>query len=135
MWSCPQCQRSFTRENQRHACGTGDLASVLRNRPAALVKLYESIETHAKSLGPIEVVARERYVLLRTQRIFADLVMMSDAVRIAIHLHRQADDPIFFKVVADHRHITHVAKLRTPKDWATAKPYLTEAHQSSLTPR
>ena len=22
-WTCPKCQRQFTRRNQRHACGTG----------------------------------------------------------------------------------------------------------------
>ena len=88
-WKCPKCKRSFTRKNQRHACGTGDRSEVLRNRPDALVALYDSVESFAKSLGSIEIVARERYVLLRTVRIFADMVIMTDAVRIAIHLERR----------------------------------------------
>jgi hypothetical protein len=131
-WSCPRCQRKFTRANQRHACGTGDRADVLRGRSVELVRTYERLEAFAKSLGPIEVVARERYVLLRTDRIFADLVIMADAVRVAIHLRREVSDPIFFKVVAERGRATHVAKLHTERDVAAVEPYLKEAHAASL---
>lgn len=131
-WRCPHCSRAFTRINQRHQCGTGDRASVLRNRPDSLVSVYELVEAHALSLGAVEVVARERYVLLRSVRIFADLVMMSDAVRIAVHLARQVDEPIFFKVVSDKYKVTHVAKLRTRADFEVVRPYLSEAYQVSV---
>jgi hypothetical protein len=132
VWSCPNCKRKFTRKNQRHACGTGSRNEVLRNRPPELVELYHAVEAFAKSLGKIEIVARERYVLLRTVRIFADLVVMSDALRLAIHLGRKVNDPIFFKVAADARHTSHVAKLRNARDLATIKPYLKEAYEFSL---
>ena len=131
-WKCPRCARSFTQKNQRHACGTGDRSDVLRNRPDSIVRLYGMVEAFAKSLGSIEVVARERYVLLRSVRIFADLVIMADAVRIAIHLQRKVNDPIFFKVARDARHVTHVAKLQSQQDFSAIKPYLREAYQASL---
>ena len=134
MWNCPTCGRSFTRIHQRHACGTGDRAEVLRNRPEALVRLYTALEAFARSLGPIEVVARERYVLLRSVRIFADLVMMTDAVRVAIHLGRQVDDPIYFKVARDEKKVSHVARLKTPEDLEVIKPHLQEAYAFSLMP-
>jgi hypothetical protein len=132
VWTCPHCKRQFTRRNQRHACGTGDRRDVLRNRPPEIVALYNALESYAKSLGKIEVVARERYVLLRTVRIFADLVIMSDALRVAIHIGRTANDSLFFKVGGDTRATTHVAKLKTLKDLAAIKPYLTEAYEYSL---
>jgi hypothetical protein len=131
-WKCPRCGRAFTQVNQRHACGTGDSNVVLRNRPPALARLYASIEAFAKTLGPIEIVARERYVLLRSVRIFADLVIMTDAVRIAVHLRRKVADPLFFKVVSDAKKVTHVAKLQTAADVIAIKPYLKEAYAASL---
>jgi hypothetical protein len=131
-WKCARCARSFNQKNQRHACGTGDRTSVLRDRPASLVRLYTELEAFVHTLGPVEVVARERYVLLRSTRIFADLVMMTDAVRVAVHLKRAANDPIFFKVASDARQISHVAKLRAEEDLAALKPYLQEAYQASL---
>jgi rubredoxin len=131
-WTCPKCARSFTQVNQRHACGTSDGSDVLRGRPESVVRAYAALEAFAKSLGPIELVARERYVLLRSVRIFADLVIMSDAVRVAIHLERKVDDPLFIKVVADRKRVTHVAKLLAEKDVEAIKAYLKEAYDSSL---
>ena len=131
-WKCPSCRRSFTQVTQRHACGTGDLGAVLRNRSPELVRLYEAVEAFAKSLGPIEIVARDRYVLLRSVRIFADLVMMTDAVRVAVHLRRPLDDSLFFKVVSDGKKVTGVTKLQTEAQLKRLLPYLKEAYEASL---
>jgi hypothetical protein len=104
-------------------------------RPEELVRLYAAIEAFAKSLGPVEIVARERYVLLRSVRIFSDLVIMSDALRIAIHLARRVDHPLFFKVVADEKKVTHVAKLRTESEWRAVRDFVKEAYEASVAPR
>jgi len=131
-WKCPKCNRQFTRKNQRHACGTGDRADVLRNRPPEVVKLYLALEKFAKSLGPVEFVTRDRYVLLRSNRIFADAVIMSDALRLAIHLPRKAEHKLFMKVGSDRRHVTHVAKLRAIEELESMKPFLREAYEHSI---
>ena len=77
-------------------------------------------------------MTRERYVLLRSVRIFADLVIMTDAVRVAVHLGRKVAGAIFFKVVAGDRHITHVAKLKTEMEAEAIKPFLREAYEFSI---
>ncbi len=132
MWACPECGRKFTRANQRHACGTGERGKAIRNRPDAIVELYASIESFARSLGPIEVVTGDRYVLLRSVRVFADLVIMAEAVRVAVHLGRKVDSPIFFEVGADRRLVTHVAKLKTRAELERLKPFLEEAYRFSI---
>lgn len=131
-WSCPKCRRRFTRRNQRHACGTGDRLEVLRGRPESLVALYGSLEAFARTLGPVEFVSRERYVLFRSSRIFADLVVMADALRVAVHLDRRVSDPIFFKVGTDRKRVTHVARLRDETGLAALKPYIREAYVLSV---
>ena len=131
-WTCPKCQRRFTRMNQRHACGTGDRAEVLRNRPPELVHLYEALERFATSLGSVEFVTRERYVLLRSTRIFADIVVMSDALRLAIHLPRKVDHVLFTKVGTDRKQVTHVAKVHDLQELNAMKPFLREAYESSI---
>ena len=131
-WTCPKCRRRFTRTNQRHACGTGDRAEVLRNRSPELVELYDALERFATSLGSVEVVARERYVLLRSKRIFADLVVMSDALRLAIHLSRKVDHRLFTKVAADRKQVTHVAKVHDMEEFNALKPFLREAYEYSI---
>jgi predicted transport protein len=131
-WTCPNCNRQFTRKNQRHACGTGERSDVLRNRPPEVVELYVALEKFAKSLGPVELVTRERYVLLRSQRIFADAVIMSDAIRLAIHLARKAEHKLFFKVVSDRKQVTHVAKLHDRQELESMEPFLREAYEHSI---
>ena len=131
-WECPKCKRRFTRNNQRHACGTGERAGVLRNRPAEIVALYVALEVFAKSLGPVEFVTRERYVLLRTTRLFAELVVMSGALRLAIHLSRKVSHPLFIKIGADRKQVTHVAKLHTLDEFEALKPFLREAYKYSI---
>ena len=131
-WRCSKCKRQFTRKNQRHACGTGNRAGVLRNRPPRLIELYAALESFANSLGPVEFVTRERYVLLRSNRIFADLRVMSDALRLAIHLGRKAENRLFIKVGADRKHVTHVVKLQHMEELEAMKPYLREAYEYSI---
>lgn len=118
--------------NQRHACGTGDRAEVLRNRPSGIVHLYDALETFAKSLGSVEFVTRERYVLLRSCRIFADVVVMSDALRLAIHLPRKVDHRLFIEIGSDRKQVTHVAKLHNMEELKAMKPFLREAHEYSI---
>ncbi len=86
-----------------------------------------------KALGEIEIVARERYVLFRSTRIFADLTVMSDSLRLVIHLPRRAQHALFEKIVSDRRHISHVVKLHDTRELHEMKPLLREAYRHSLT--
>ena len=132
MWQCPKCQRQFSRKNQRHACGTGNSADVLRNRPPAVVEVYHAIESFINNLGKVETVARDRYVLFRSRRIFTDLSIMKDAVRVAIHLGRRVDNPAFIKIVDDGKQVTHVVKITSLAEVKEFKLLLKEAWQFSL---
>jgi hypothetical protein len=96
------------------------------------VQVYELIEAYAKTLGPIEIVTRQRYALFRSVRIFADLTVMTSCVRLVIHLRRRVADPAFFKIVAGEKTVSHVVKLTTPDEWKTVKGYFEEAHRVSL---
>ena len=129
LWTCPRCGRIFRRPNQRHSCGVGSRRGLLAGKPAPLVKLYRDLEKSVKAFGGVEIVAHDRYALFRTTRIFADLVFMSDALRVAILLDREVKDPLFFKMqrMSAHR-VGHVAKLRTSADLRSVKHYLKEAH-------
>ena len=80
----------------------------------------------------MEFVTRERYVLLRSTRIFVDVVVMSDALRLAIHLPRKVDHPLFTKVGADRKRVTHVAKIHHMQELNAMKPFLREAYEYSI---
>jgi len=70
---------------------------------------------------------------MRSNKIFADLVVMSDALRLAIHLPKEIRNPLFVKVAADRRHVTHVAKVQSQEEFDTLKPFLRDAYEFSVT--
>ena len=126
-WTCPRCHRAFRQVNQRHACETGSPGSLLKNRPAALADIYRKLESTVKDFGGVEVVTRKRYALFRTTRIFADLTVMRDALRVVIHLGRKASDPSFIKIVQGDKRVAHVAQVRNQEDLRAITPFLREA--------
>ncbi len=132
-WTCPQCRRIFRQVNQQHACGVGSPSTLLKNRPAALVDLYRTLETTVKHFGNVEVVTHDRYALFRTTRIFADLTVMRDALRVVIHLNRTASAPYFIKVGYYNTRISHVALVRTGEDLCAITPFLREAFDLAAT--
>jgi Domain of unknown function (DUF5655) len=127
VWECPTCGRIFRQVNQRHACGVGNSASLLKDRPPALADLYRRLETTVRGFGSVEVVTHDRYALFRTTRIFADLTVMRDALRVVIHLDRRVSAPQFLKVGPSGKRVSHVALVRTSDEVGAITQFLREA--------
>jgi predicted transport protein len=100
---------------------------LLKDRPPALSDLYRKLETSVRNFGDVEVVARDRYALFRTTRIFADLTVMRDALRVVIHLGRKVSAPYFIKTAQNGKRVSHVALLRTAEELRPIIPLLREA--------
>ncbi len=126
-WACPRCGRTFRQVRQRHACGVGSAATLLKGRPPELADLYAKLETAVRRFGEVEVVTRDRYALFRTTRIFADLTVMRDALRVVIHLGRKVAAPYFVKSGPSGNRFSHVTFVRTAADLRTILPFLREA--------
>jgi len=131
-WVCPRCNRAFRQASQRHACGVGSAATLLKGRPPELISLYRRLETTVRSFGEVEVVTRDRYALFRTTRIFADLTMMRDALRVVIHLGHKVRAPYFIKSGPSGKRVSHVVLVRTAKDLRTIMPFLREAFNLAM---
>jgi hypothetical protein len=100
---------------------------LLKSRPPALADLYRTLETAVRGFGDVEVVTRNRYALFRTTRIFADLTVMRDALRVVIHLGRKASAHPFIKIAQSGNRVSHVALVQTAEDLRMIIPFLREA--------
>ncbi len=134
-WACPRCDRTFRQVNQRHACGVGSAATLLKGRPASLADLYRNLEFTVRRFGQVEVVTRERYALFRTTRIFADLTVTRDALRVVVHLGRKVSAPHFIKIGPSGNRVSHVTVVRTVDDLRTVMPFLREAFDLAASER
>ena len=105
----------------------GDPATLLKDRPPELAGLYRKLEATIDGFGVVEVVTRNRYALFRTTRIFTDLTVTRDALRVVIHLGRKVSAPCFVKIAEGDKRVSHVALVRTDEDLRTIKPFLLEA--------
>ena len=92
-----------------------------------LTDLYRKLEATVRSFGAVEVVTRDRYALFRTTRIFADLTVTRDALRVVVHLGRRVSEPCFIKIGPSGKRVSHVVLVRTPEDLRTVVPFLREA--------
>ncbi len=75
----------------------------------------------------MEVVTRDRYALFRTTRIFADLTVRRDALRVVVHLGRKVSAPFFIKTGPSGNRVSHVVLVRTAEDLRRVMPFLREA--------
>jgi predicted transport protein len=100
---------------------------LLKGRPPALADLYRSLEATVRSFGEVEVVTRDRYALFRTTRIFADLTVTRDALRVVVHLGRKVSEPCFIKIGPSGKRVSHVVLVRTADDLRTVIPFVREA--------
>lgn len=82
-----------------------------------------------RGFGTVEVVTHDRYALFRTTRIFADLTVMRQALRVVIHLDREVGKPIFVNVGPSGKRISHVALLRSTTELSAVLPFLREAYE------
>ena len=132
-WTCPKCRRKFARAQQRHICSAGTRTAVLKNRRAEVVALFEALERQVLRFGAVEFVARERYIILRSKHIFSDVILLADSLRVVIHLPRIARHPLFKKIVADGRWVSHTAKVRKAEELEQIVPYLRAAWEFAQT--
>jgi hypothetical protein len=100
---------------------------LLKDRPPALAALYRKLETTVRGFGDVEVVTRNRYALFRTTRIFADLTVTRDALRVVIHLGRKVGARYFIKIAQGDKRISHVAVVRTADELRAIIAHLREA--------
>jgi predicted transport protein len=100
---------------------------LLKSRPPSLTDLYRKLETTVRSFGQVEVVTRDRYALFRTTRIFADLTVTRDALRLVVHLGRKVSAPYFIKSGPSGKRVSHVVLVRTAEELRTVVPFVREA--------
>jgi hypothetical protein len=71
MWTCPKCERSFTRRAQPHSCGNYSEERFLEGATETTRDLYERFKEEIESIAPFLLAPAKRRMGFQTRRIFA----------------------------------------------------------------
>ncbi|HEX4979022.1 MAG TPA: DUF5655 domain-containing protein [Acidimicrobiales bacterium] len=118
MWTCPECRRRFGRAKQSHACQPGlSVQEYFSTGPPWERPIFEAVEAHLTSLGPIHVEPVQVGIFFKTTRTIIELRPKTSWVALSFSLPRRVQSPrISRKVVEWSGRFHHVVNLRSPDE-------------------
>jgi hypothetical protein len=128
-WRCPRCDREFGRARQSHVCVPGStVAATFEGRPAVQRAIYDAIEAHARSLGPMHADAVKVGVFLKNKGTFAEVRPKARWLSLELALPYPLEHPRFSRVLrASAIRTIHIVRLTAVEDvddevrgWLTA---------------
>jgi Domain of unknown function (DUF5655) len=133
-WTCPECGRRFSRRNQSHTCAPGmSREAYFRTGPPVEREIFEAVERHVASLGPLHIEYVSVGIFLKRARTFAELRPMRGRTRLSFLLSRRVTHPRFVRT--DHGRGGRSACFVDLHDAAEVdeevRDWLTEAYFSS----
>jgi hypothetical protein len=118
MWTCPQCDRDFSRAGQSHTCvPAGTLAETLADVRPDLRTVAEAALAALVDIGPVAVEPVRVGIFTRRVHKLAEIRPKATFVQLIVMLPRPVDDPR----IARHDpgrgdRIAHYIRLRTVDD-------------------
>ena len=128
-WTCPFCDREFSRAHQSHVCVPGGTVDdTFAPYPAEWRLIYDAVVAHLDTLGPVHADAVKVGVFLKTDRKLAEIRPRARAVDLMLMLPGAFDDPRVARVLRASADLTaNVFKLTSTADvddqlrvWLTA---------------
>jgi hypothetical protein len=92
-WTCPYCDREFSRAGQSHVCVPGGTeADAFRAHPDQFA-IYQRLMDHIRGLGPVHVDAVKVGVFLLSDRKFAEIRPKARGLAVYLMLSQAVDHP------------------------------------------
>lgn len=93
-WTCPECERTFSRAHQSHTCVPGNTVDEsFAGRPPEYRVIYDMLIEHLRTLGPVEEDAVKVGVFLRHEQKFAEVRPMARSLAMWVMLPYLIDSP------------------------------------------
>ena len=134
VWTCPDCNRSFGRNNQGHMCAPGmTIDEFFADSPPYERPIYEAVHDHLASIGEVYVEAVQVGIFFKNGPVFAELRPKKKWVALTFHLPMKLDHPRLSRKVISAGgpgsrwyHVVNVADVSEIDD--TILDWLTEAY-------
>jgi len=133
-WTCPECDREFSRARQSHVCVPGcTVDDCFAGRPAFQRAADDAIVDHLGTLGPFHEDAVGVGVFLKARHKLAEVRPKARSLSVALVLPREIDDPrVASRIRVAGDRTVHVIKIvRVDEVDEELKDWLTEAYDAA----
>ena len=100
-WTCPECERTFRRNNQAHSCEKHSIDNLFFDKPQHIRELYDSLIKQVGELGPMEIHVGKWNVTLRSGITFMSITPEKKDLALAFLRDEPLDD---FPVHDNYQH-------------------------------
>lgn len=116
-WICPQCKRSFKRQNQPHSCVITAVETHFENRPAALWTTYQALINEIQTFGPVSVSSVKHAIVLKHIASFAAIKVKKDHLLIEFQLAEKINEfPVYKTVDVSAHRFAHFVKIQSTSE-------------------
>jgi len=97
MWTCPLCDRNFTKNNQAHSCNDKTLDDFLKGRSAHTTELFYHFIKACKQMGSIAVHPTKSMIAIAGKKNFAYIPQLGkDFMDVVFPFKKIYDDNLCF---------------------------------------
>ncbi len=135
MWNCPDCDRKFNKEDQKHTCSTKDVGELFIDKSDDLVLLYDELASKVETWENVEIRAAKHSVVFSVGRAFLVLKPMKDQLDLKIYLNERLESDLFFRVYKYYGRFQ--CQIRLKEKWEVNDDLLEliqESHRQALIP-
>jgi hypothetical protein len=133
-WTCPSCERRFSRRNQSHECAPAmTVDEYFSTGPPHERPVFDAVMAHVGTLGPVHVEPVSVGIFLKRSRMFAELRPKQRWVALSLRLYHPVHDPRVSSRTAVGAGVTWCSiRLAGPDDVDDAvRGWLTEAYNNT----
>lgn len=116
-WTCPECGRSFAKNNQRHICQRVTVEDHLEGRPPEVIELYEGLVELVRRCGPFYFAPVRSQIGFQLHRIFAGVRLSRRGLAGYLDIARRIETPRMPRVEPyTKRLFVHHFTISTPEE-------------------
>jgi len=116
-WTCPNCNRTFSRNKQWHSCEKHELGNLFIDKPEKIRQLYDVLIERIEVFGPMEIHVAKWNVTLRAKSTFMSIIPEKKDLAITFLRDEALDDFPVYDVYhySKNRWVNHV-KIEDPEE-------------------
>ena len=116
-WTCPNCNRVFSRNKQAHSCESFDLDPLFLKSAKGVRELYDILILKMKEFGPLDIRIGSFGISLRNLSTFLHIIPEKNHLTLSFVRDEALDDfPVYQYYQQTSRKWSNLVKVESPEE-------------------